>query len=166
MKIFKGMLKLLLGLIFILFILIGILNFQSAPSAKGLFGYKGYIVTSGSMEPSFSPGDYIIVKNESFSDLENGDVVTFVADESIVTHRVTEVTADGLTTKGDANEYEDSMFVSVESYIGRLEWILPAFGSFILFLQQPFIFPLMILIFGGYVIFLYMTSNKEETTTE
>lgn len=168
MKLVKRIIQLIFTVLISLFILIGIMNFLSAPSASGLFGYKGYIVISGSMEPAFSPGDYAIVKGEPFENIGVDEVITFLDDDTIVTHRVKEITEEGLVTKGDANNNEDAVLVAGENYIGTLKWLLPGFGSIILFLQQPFVFPVMIFLVGAYVIYLYFHSDdepEEQTTT-
>ncbi|MDE1549592.1 signal peptidase I [Jeotgalibaca caeni] len=168
MKLVKRIIQLIFTVLISLFILIGIMNFLSAPSASGLFGHKGYIVISGSMEPAFSPGDYAIVKGEPFESIGVDEVITFLDDDTIVTHRVKEITEEGLVTKGDANNNEDAVLVARENYIGTLKWLLPGFGSIILFLQQPFVFPVMIFLVGAYVIYLYFHSDdepEEQTTT-
>ncbi len=50
-------------------LLLAVLNFLSKPSGDGLFGYKGYTVISGSMEPTLKVGDYVVVKAEDFDKL-------------------------------------------------------------------------------------------------
>jgi signal peptidase len=162
MKLIKTLLSFLLLPLILLFILIGALNFFSAPEGNGLFGYKGYIVTSGSMEPTFSPGDYIIVKQEDFSSLNEGDVITFTEDGTIVTHRVNTIAESGVETQGDANGATDAALVMADVYVGTLQGIIPAFGQVILFMQKPFIFPVLVFLMGAYVIFIYYKSDDEE----
>lgn len=162
MKLIKTLLSFLLLPLILLFILIGALNFFSAPEGNGLFGYKGYIVTSGSMEPTFSPGDYIIVKQEDFSSLNEGDVITFTEDGTIVTHRVKSIAESGVETQGDANGATDAALVMADVYVGTLQGIIPAFGQVILFMQKPFVFPVLVFLMGAYVIFIYYKSDDEE----
>lgn len=162
MKLIKTLLSFLFLPLILLFILVGALNFFSAPEGNGLFGYKGYIVTSGSMEPTFSPGDYIIVKQEDFSGLNEGDVITFTEDGTIVTHRVKTIAESGVETQGDANGATDAALVMADVYVGTLQGIIPAFGQVILFMQKPFIFPVLVFLMGAYVIFIYYKSDDEE----
>lgn len=166
MKLIKTLLSFLLLPLILLFILVGALNFFSAPEGNGLFGYKGYIVTSGSMEPTFSPGDYLIVKQEDFSDLAEEDVITFTEDGTIVTHRIKAMTESGAETQGDANGAADAAVVTARTYVGTLQAIIPAFGQVILFMQKPFVFPVLVFLMGVYVIFIYYKSDDEEEPVE
>jgi len=168
MKIIKTTFGILLTPVILLFIFIGLMNFLSAPDASGLFGFKGYIVTSGSMEPTFSPGDYIIVKSDDFSTLEPEEVITFMEEDTIVTHRIKSLSADGVQTQGDANTITDAKTVVADDYIGTLQGIIPAFGQIILFMQKPFVFPVLVFLVGAYIISIYYSDNEEEaeTTTE
>jgi len=107
---------------------------QSVPALVG--AKASYVVLSGSMEPSISPGDVVIVYETDPATLDVGDVVTFArAGETIpVTHRVAEVvTADGqraFRTKGDANEDADPGLVSPDNVVGVVPSVsLPLVGS-------------------------------------
>ena len=72
----------------------------------GIFGTKPVIVLSGSMEPEFSSGDLIFVREvEDPSLLSKGDVVCYLQSGKAVTHRIASVTKDEsggvrYTTKG------------------------------------------------------------------
>lgn len=64
-------------------------------------------VSSDSMEPALQEGDgYVLVPA---GQVQQGDVVTYRSPRSDehVTHRVVDVTDDGLVTKGDANDVTD-----------------------------------------------------------
>jgi signal peptidase len=71
---------------------------------------KTLVVTSGSMSPTFKPGDLIFVTKIDSKDVKPGQIITFrTADGAILTHRVVEIKADGeIITKGDANKTNDS----------------------------------------------------------
>lgn len=69
-------------------------------------------VETDSMEPTISAGDgYIAVPAEVAGPIEEGDVITFEAEElhggSLTTHRVVEITEQGYVTQGDANPFTD-----------------------------------------------------------
>ena len=66
------------------------------------------VVLSGSMEPSLSVGDLLIVtEQESYS---VNDVVVFEEGRSSVVHRIVAMDGETVTTKGDANNTEDEPF--------------------------------------------------------
>ena len=99
-------------------------------SACGLFGIHPYAVTSGSMEPAIPTGSMVFSK-ETFDKLKEGDVITFmISDEQTVTHRIKSIDTDKekFTTKGDANDVEDSKQVSYENVIGKVVLHVPYLG--------------------------------------
>ena len=55
-----------------------------------ILGYQVYTVISGSMEPSYSVGDLLYVKDVDPDSVKVGDPITFVMNEDLVvaTHRV------------------------------------------------------------------------------
>ena len=97
--------------LFIIFLLV-VLGFIITAKANGktpsLFGYRLFIVESGSMQPTFDIGTVILSKEPSDpSNLSVGDVVTFKSlNDTTVTHRIIEVVTDEdgsikYRTKGD-----------------------------------------------------------------
>ncbi|WP_120003237.1 signal peptidase I [Nesterenkonia muleiensis] len=89
-------------------------------------------VLSGSMEPTYSPGDMVIsVPRDSYA---IGDVVTFQpvsGDPTLVTHRITGVRQgpDGITyvTQGDANGAPDDPIVA-NQVMGKVIYHVPYIG--------------------------------------
>lgn len=82
-----------------------------------LHGGKPLTILSGSMEPTFYPGDIAVVyKADSFDQVKVGDVITFMPrpdDPTLVTHRLVSWTTDSegvkmAVTQGDANNSADS----------------------------------------------------------
>lgn len=101
-----------------------------------VFGYSQYIVTSGSMEPDFSPGDMILVKSEASYEL--GDIVTFKnAAGQTVTHKIVGRVEGQFITQGTANNTEDDELLSPENIIGKLQVVLPGVGQAMVFLRSP-----------------------------
>lgn len=131
-----------LSAMFVFFVLfIAILNFFSNPQKPSLFGYRGYTVISGSMEPTLSLGDYIITKERSFTELDKGDIISFENGQTIVTHRIEEQLPDGrFVTRGDANRIDDQLAVDEEAYIGKMLFRIPFLGKIMIWLQDPLIF--------------------------
>jgi signal peptidase I len=104
-------------------------------SLSGLFGYQSFTVLSGSMEPTISTGDVILVRKISPLEARIGDVVTFRSPEQptkIVSHRVRSMqVADGLVrfvTRGDANTGAERWQVPANGQIGRVAVHVPKLG--------------------------------------
>lgn len=168
MKYIKFIGNALLAIVILLFAITAAISFFSGPDDEGLFGYKGYTVVSGSMEPAISTGDFIFVKTTPIEEIEIDDVVTFLRDEEFVTHRAVEITDTGLMTKGDANNIADQGEVTHDSYIGELALIVPYFGYVVVATQQPLVLGGLVALLGFYYILVYIKSSKEEKndTTE
>ena len=106
-----------------------------------LLGYDCYSVISGSMEPTYSVGDLIYVKNVDVNTIKVDDPITFVLNENLVvaTHRVVEIDAEKqhFYTKGDANEIRDSAPVHFKNVIGVPQFSIPLLGYVADFIQNP-----------------------------
>ena len=93
--------------------------------AVSVFGYSILRVVTGSMEPTLTTGEYIIVEKTDTSELAAGDIITFYSEDPeikdyLVTHRVMEVRDNGsFVTKGDANTVEDEIVVKPERVLGK-----------------------------------------------
>jgi signal peptidase I len=89
-----------------------------------LFGWRPYVVESGSMAPRIKVGDVILAAPEHNPQKLLGRVTVFHDPDpgrigSVKSHRVVAINSDGtLTTKGDANQSVDSVHVPVSSVIG------------------------------------------------
>ena len=161
-KIVNNLLGVLFTIITLLFVLLGMMNYSSSPDGPSLFGYKGYVVTSNSMQPVFSAGDYIVVKVEDYSEIEKNDVITFLDEGTIVTHRIVSKLDGGFETKGDANNVNDMTLVEEKDYIGTMKQTFAKLGTFIIFIQRPIVFPVLLFIVGIYILYLYYTGNDDE----
>lgn len=89
-----------------------------------IFGFKILQVMSGSMSGTFETGDLILVKKiTNESDLNIGDIITFKVNESLVTHRIIDITKNNgkleFTTKGDANNVKDIDKVEFNNIEGK-----------------------------------------------
>src|SRR5262249_42862971 len=79
-----------------------------------LGAYRTLTVLSGSMRPTFNPGDVIVVRPLPLHALRVGDVITYsvpIADRRVETHRIIRIVHGGanptVITKGDANNAPD-----------------------------------------------------------
>ncbi|MFA6730231.1 MAG: signal peptidase I [Eubacteriales bacterium] len=90
-------------------------------------GYFVYRIVTGSMEPDYPIGDYVLVKSIDPDLLINGDVVAFVSQDSdsrgeVIIHRVVGRGENGgIVTMGDANPAADYKNVSSAQVLGRVK---------------------------------------------
>ena len=116
-------------IILLLLFLVILSGFQRFSNQHNLFGYRVYIVASGSMIPTYNIGDTLLIKEMDASNIKKGDAVTYIGDDvgidgMIITHQVQEVEMgeDGkyyFHTKGIANNIEDPI-VSEEQVLGKV----------------------------------------------
>lgn len=97
-------------------ILFGILN-KNKPFP--ICGYYFFTVLSGSMEDTLHVGDNIIIKKSN--EYKVGDIITYKLDNSYITHRITKIDGDIVTTKGDANKIDDIPF-NKDKILGKLAY--------------------------------------------
>lgn len=104
-----------------------------------LFGYRFYVVDSGSMSPTIKVDSMIIVKELQPNEIDKMDVITYYGHDkySRVTHRAVEVIDNGkvFITKGDANQVEDPMPVEGDRLIGKVIFTISYIGKVFRFLN-------------------------------
>ena len=128
---------------------------------------RPFVVESGSMEPKLHVGSVCFVNQRAkFEDIKNGDIIAFNATSSMkVTHRVVNISEEGLTTKGDANDVEDMLKVQKSMLIGKTLFSIPKVGYFIKFIQSPkgmISFGVAIIVIELLEIIFASSENKEE----
>lgn len=96
-----------------------------------VLGGAALTVLTGSMEPTYSPGDMVVsVPQDQY---QVGDVVTFqpvAGDPALITHRVVGIALGAETayiTRGDANGADDDP-VTPEQVMGRVVYHVPYVG--------------------------------------
>lgn len=111
-----------------------------------LFGASAYVVTSGSMLPTFGPGAVLVTKPVDARELARNDIVTFVdGSGGLTTHRVAGVevsfeageTSTTISTKGDANEEADPMPLDPRNIVGKAEFAVPHLGYLVSWIKTP-----------------------------
>jgi signal peptidase len=115
-----------------------------------LFGIQVYSVISGSMEPEYPVGALIYVKEVKPSEVEIGDVITFVlSNETPATHRVIAIDKEAqlFYTQGDANYqineetgekvYMEDPPVHFNNLIGKPVFKIPVLGYIAYYIQHP-----------------------------
>ena len=105
------------------------------------FGWKPFIVLSGSMETEFESGDLVVVKEVDSNDLKKNDIIAFRINDIVVTHRIIQVNdRDGektFITRGDINSGEDQWKVEEENIEGIYKFRIKGLGNVAIFLQTP-----------------------------
>ena len=114
-------------LVFILLIIIygKISSLISGNKYPNYFGYTVLEVASGSMEPVLNVGDVVAVKINS--DFEKDDIVAFINENSIITHRIIFIDGDVITVKGDSNNVVDKP-INKDQVIGKVIKVYPKLG--------------------------------------
>lgn len=79
-------------------------------------------IATGSMEPALSVGSFWVVNRfVDYKKIREGDVVVFSGiGTHMAAHRVVRVLESGLITKGDANDTEDFVPVTRETFRGKI----------------------------------------------
>lgn len=118
-------------------------SYVSPDKVPSIAGYSPLIVLTDSMYPQIESGDLIICRTIPPEEVKEGDVISFFDPEgngeSVVTHRVVEVTdgEEGLSfrTRGDANNADDSLPVPAENVVGIYQNRFRGMGDAAMFLQ-------------------------------
>lgn len=107
----------------------------------GFFGYKPFIVLSGSMKDEINSGDLVITKECDPNSLKAGDIISFKENEIVVTHRISRIFIENgkkrFITKGDNNDEEDLGYVLPENVEGVYLRKISGLGNVAMFLQTP-----------------------------
>lgn len=145
----KGIKKVttVLGLIlFIVVMTIGITivykSYAEPNKIPSVFGWKPFIVLSGSMEDTIMPGDLILTKEIDVSELKEGDVISFRTNKyTVITHRIINIVDEEgerkYYTKGDNNDSADSESVCNDQIEGIYRYRIPKLGNIALNIQKP-----------------------------
>lgn len=121
-----------------------------------VLGYGYAVVASGSMEPTLSRGDLVIVRQESA--YEKGNIITFIqtGDQRTTTHRIVEAEDGRFVTQGDANNLVDEAIVA-EQIFGKVVLTLPLIG----YLIQSASTPLgLLVIIALFLLMFYLDSKR------
>lgn len=148
---------------------------------RDIFGYKAYIVNSDSMAATdFKAGDLIFVKEVDATTLKEGDIITFISQNTnnfgeIVTHKIRKLTKDAegnpaFVTYGTTTDTDDETLVTYPYVMGKYSTHLDGVGTFFNFLKTPqgyivcIFIPFMLLIVyqGANCVRLFRRYKKEQ----
>ena len=121
-------------------IVIAVIVMYMAIAAPLIMGFRPVVVLTGSMQPTFPVGSIVYYHKCAFEDLQEGDPITFKAEDALVTHRITTVNGISRTvvTKGDNNPTEDPAPVEENQIVGKTtKFAIPFAGYFVTYGKKP-----------------------------
>lgn len=125
--------------ILISFCIILIFNYiVSKQKGEKLFfinGYSSAVILSGSMEPTLSIDDLVIIKTKK--KYEPGDIVVFESDNKLIVHRIVKINDEYAVTRGDANNVDDDK-IEVSKIKGYVVSHFSGVGKLIRFIKSPY----------------------------
>ena len=151
---------------------------------RSLFDFKMYIVNSDSMAATdFDAGDLVLVKEIDPSKLKEGDIITFMSQDTnsfgeTVTHKIRKLTTDaegnpGFVTYGTTTGVDDETIVTYPYVLGKYETHIPGLGTFFNFLKTTpgyfvciFIPFMLIILYEGVKFFNLFRRYKKEQMEE
>ena len=126
------------------------------------FGYKTFVIVSGSMEPTIMTQDAILVKEVPENEIRINDIISFSQGDNIITHRVIGIVEeDGITkyrTKGDNNNTEDKKKITYEQIEGKYQFKMKQLGIVTQIIKNKM--TLIVLVF--IIILMYCYKRKIE----
>lgn len=123
-------------ILFLMYRLIS-LRFLNKPYVN-LFGYSTFEIATGSMQPALNVKDVILVKE--MKEYKNGDIVSYIDGNDVITHRIVKIKKDTVITKGDDNNTDDYE-VNKKNIIGKTIYVVPNGGL----IREMFIRPKVII---------------------
>ena len=135
-KFFEIFFLIILIIIFIVACYLGYVNFIKK-SKTDLFGYRHFIIATGSMEPNYKIGDLIIIKKFPEEEIKIGDVITYneINGKEAISHRVTDIVQENgkklYQTKGDNNNSPDKDLISYNQIQGKIVFKVNNVGNII-----------------------------------
>lgn len=124
------------------------------------FGYGASVVLSGSMEPTLSVGDLLIVQAQP--DYQADDVVVYQSGTMPVVHRIVEIDGETVTTRGDANNATDEPF-PLSAVKGKVIAVIPLVGYAAWALKSPVA---TLILLGGAVLLMELSFRKGKQQKE
>ena len=172
----------LLAVSMMIFTIVSVTTFNR--NDRDLFGFKMYIVNSDSMAATdFDVGSLILVKNVDPATLKEGDIITFMSQDTnsfgeTITHKIRKITTDaegnpGFITYGTTTNVDDETIVTYPYVLGKYQSAIPGLGTFFNFLKTtpgyfvciftPF---MLIIIYEGVKFFNLFRRYKKEQMDE
>ena len=157
----------LLAVTMMIFTVISVTMFNR--NDRSIFGYKMYIVNSDSMAATdFDAGALIFTKDVDPATLEEGDIISFLSQDTnsfgkTVTHKIRNLTTDaegnpGFVTYGTTTGTNDKTVVTYPYILGKYHGHIPHLGSFFYFLKTPLGY--FLCIFTPFMLIIFYEAKK------
>lgn len=157
----------IIAIILIYNIILIVLSSANKISVINILGYKSYIIKTNSMEPTISINDVVITKKVEKEEIKIGDVITFLQDGEVITHRITQIDDNGnYTTKGDNNNIEDIFKITYENIEGKHILTIPYLGKIVQALDNKIVFLIITLIILIFMLITIQNQEKRENRRE
>lgn len=117
------------GIAAVLAVVLGVVAWQE--------GYRVYVIHTGSMTPTYNPGDIVIDRPPN--GIRIGQVITFHHSDlttDVVTHRIVFVDGNLIHTKGDGNRTADVWRIRPDQVRGVVTASVPDAGYVLVFFRQ------------------------------
>lgn len=92
------------------------------------------------MQPTLEINDIIVAKKVEMNELKNGDIITFLQNNKVISHRIVQIINKKesriFVTKGDHNKIQDEDFVEPEQIYGKVIFHIPKIGQIIEYIQN------------------------------
>ena len=136
-----------ISILIIIFLIITIIR-SLVFKKTDIFGYRVYLIMSGSMEQEISVEDAILVRETN--QLLKGDIIAFQNGNSVTVHRIVNIKTEGnkklYQTKGDNNNIEDSNLVEQNQIKGKYVMKISGLGKIAMFFKRNLIFVILSLV--------------------
>jgi signal peptidase len=131
----------------------------------GSLPYKAYAVRTGSMSPTIPPKSAVIVRKGQY---RIGEVITFKAEDTLITHRLVAIHEDGTTdTKGDANRTIDPWHARTTDIVGGVVAAPRMVGYWLVFFRNPVnIVALVLFVLMCYQVYDLVTEDDPTTPNQ
>ena len=171
LKTLKWIVISILGLILLINIYIIAQSKLKPNRVPSVFGYKPFAVLSGSMQPNIMVGDLIFIKKTDINKLKKNDIIAFRDKDNLVTtHRIIKVVKKGnekcFETKGDSNNVKDEELACKKNIEGKYAKRYAKLGNFILFIQKPLGFTVMMMTLFIICVLIYIIQDKTSSKKE
>lgn len=118
------------------------------------------VVMTGSMDPTITADDLIIVKKTNDYDID--DIVVYQSEGILIVHRIIRIEGEMIITQGDANDGEDAP-IKKDQIKGEVIKTYDRIGDFIKMIKSPIG---IIIILGSSVLLLVLSYRKEKETED
>lgn len=133
---FKNIIK---SILIVLVVICGLFFFSLS---NQLGGWRGFVVSSASMDPTLTTGSLVLTKAIQPMQLKSGDIITFISptkDRQFITHRISKLVQKekpiSFKTKGDNNNNEDNWILAGGGVVGKVMVTVPYLGYLLSFSQ-------------------------------